>query len=64
MPLHAEAIKHVEHPRQAVCGLPPSAACLALVPGAQPGHIVDDLDPDPAYVLGRRWDALYWNRAA
>lgn len=27
-------------------------------------RVVDDLDPDPAYVLGRRWDTLYWNRAA
>ena len=27
-------------------------------------RIVDDLEPDPAVVLGRRWDYLYWNRAA
>lgn len=27
-------------------------------------RLVDDLDPDPAYILGRRWDYLYWNRAA
>jgi transcriptional regulator with XRE-family HTH domain len=27
-------------------------------------RLVDDLESDPAYVLGRRWDYLYWNRAA
>lgn len=27
-------------------------------------RVVDALDPIPAYVLGRRWDTLYWNRAA
>lgn len=27
-------------------------------------RVVDDLNPDPAYVLGRRWDYLHWNRAA
>jgi transcriptional regulator with XRE-family HTH domain len=27
-------------------------------------HMLDDLDPTPAYVVGRRWDYLAWNKAA
>src|SRR5437667_8888060 len=27
-------------------------------------RVIDDLDPNPAYVLGRRWDYLVWNKAA
>ena len=27
-------------------------------------QVVDDLGVDPAYVLGRCWDRLYWNQAA
>lgn len=27
-------------------------------------HILARLDPDPAYIMGRRWDYLAWNRAA
>ncbi len=27
-------------------------------------RVVDALDPHPAFVVGRRWDALTWNRAA
>jgi transcriptional regulator with XRE-family HTH domain len=27
-------------------------------------RMVDGLDPNPAYLLGRRWDYLAWNRAA
>src|SRR5579871_6173529 len=27
-------------------------------------QLLDDLDPAPAYVLGRRWDYLAWNKAA
>lgn len=27
-------------------------------------RLVESLDPHPAYILGRRWDALAWNRAA
>src|SRR5690606_5400531 len=26
-------------------------------------RMVEGLDPNPAYVLGRRWDYLCWNRA-
>jgi transcriptional regulator with XRE-family HTH domain len=41
----------------------------ALPPPEQPldaalQQLVQALDPNPAYVLGRRWDALAWNRAA
>lgn len=27
-------------------------------------QMLDDLDPTPAYVIGRRWDYLAWNKAA
>jgi len=27
-------------------------------------RVVDALDPHPAFVIGRRWDVLSWNRAA
>lgn len=27
-------------------------------------HVLDGLDPAPAYVMGRRWDYLAWNKAA
>jgi transcriptional regulator with XRE-family HTH domain len=27
-------------------------------------RLIDDLDPDPAAVLGRCWDYLYWNQGA
>jgi hypothetical protein len=27
-------------------------------------RLIDNLDPNPAYVLGRRWDYLAWNRAS
>jgi len=27
-------------------------------------QVISDLDPNPAYVLGRRWDYLAWNKAA
>ena len=27
-------------------------------------HILDELDPSPAYILGRRYDYLAWNKAA
>ncbi len=40
-------------------------------PPPQPEHVsptlrrlVENLDPSPAYLLGRRWDYLAWNRAA
>ena len=27
-------------------------------------RLIENLGPNPAYVLGRRWDYLAWNRAA
>lgn len=27
-------------------------------------QVVENLDPNPAYLMGRRWDLLVWNRAA
>src|SRR5260221_12369727 len=33
-----------------------------LTPALQ--RVVEALDPHPAFVIGRRWDALTWNRAA
>jgi transcriptional regulator with XRE-family HTH domain len=41
---------------------PRVAAPEALAPGL--GALVDRLDPDPAYVTGRRWDVLASNRSA
>jgi transcriptional regulator with XRE-family HTH domain len=40
----------------------PAPAAEALAPGL--GALVDRLDPDPAYVTGRRWDVLASNRSA
>lgn len=43
--------------------LPPAPAADEIVsPALQ--QILDDLDPTPAYAVGRRWDYLAWNRAA
>jgi transcriptional regulator with XRE-family HTH domain len=27
-------------------------------------QVISDLDPNPAYIMGRRWDYLAWNKAA
>jgi transcriptional regulator with XRE-family HTH domain len=40
----------------------PDTAAEVLAPGL--AALVDRLDPDPAYVTGRRWDLLTSNRAA
>jgi transcriptional regulator with XRE-family HTH domain len=40
---------------------PPSGPPEAASPTLR--RMVDGLDPNPAYVLGRRWDYLCWNRA-
>src|SRR5260370_7773627 len=44
--------------------LPPpvSPAEESIGPALQ--HVLDDLNPSPAYVLGRRYDYLAWNKAA
>lgn len=38
----------------------PAEACVSPVPQ----QMLDDLNPAPAYVIGRRWDCLAWNKAA
>lgn len=40
----------------------PRPAPEVLAPGL--AALVNRLDPDPAYVTGRRWDVLAWNQAA
>src|SRR6266849_4715483 len=44
--------------------LPPHASPSeeSVSPALQ--QVLDDLNPTPAYVLGRRWDYLAWNNAA
>jgi transcriptional regulator with XRE-family HTH domain len=44
--------------------LPPHASPLeeSVSPALQ--QLLDDLNPNPAYVMGRRWDILAWNKAA
>lgn len=43
---------------------PPPASSVAehISPAFQ--QMLDDLDPAPAYVIGRHWDYLAWNKAA
>jgi transcriptional regulator with XRE-family HTH domain len=41
----------------------PSAACAEQVSPTL-RRLIDSLDPNPAYLLGRRWDYLAWNRGA
>ena len=44
-------------------GIPADAAPSEEVnPGLY--QMVENLDPHPAYIMGRRWDLLAWNRAA
>src|SRR5438105_15654172 len=40
----------------------PRAEAEPVPPALQ--RIVEALDPHPAFVIGRRWDVLAWNRAA
>ncbi len=40
------------------CKLPPERVAPTLK------RLIENLGPNPAYVLGRRWDYLAWNRAA
>jgi transcriptional regulator with XRE-family HTH domain len=42
--------------------LPPSKSPAERVP-ATLKRMIENLGPNPAYVLGRRWDYLAWNRA-
>jgi transcriptional regulator with XRE-family HTH domain len=49
-----------------LAGQPPPAYGSPSAESVSPAlrQILDDLDPTPACVLGRRWDYLAWNRAA
>lgn len=40
----------------------PVAEEVQITPALQ--RVVDALDPHPAFLIGRRWDVLTWNRAA
>jgi transcriptional regulator with XRE-family HTH domain len=42
---------------------PPSPACAEQV-SPMLRRLIENLNPNPAYLLGRRWDYLAWNRAA
>jgi len=42
--------------------LPPYALEESVSPALQ--QVLDGLNPNPAYVMGRRWDFLAWNKAA
>jgi transcriptional regulator with XRE-family HTH domain len=44
--------------------LPPPAAPLEESASPALQQVLDDLNPSPAYVLGRRYDYLAWNQAA
>lgn len=43
---------------------PPQAAPAEECASPALQQVLDDLNPTPAYVLGRRWDYLAWNQAA
>ncbi len=44
--------------------LPPHAAPLEESASPALQQVLDDLNPSPAYAVGRRWDYLAWNKAA
>ncbi|WP_217591709.1 helix-turn-helix transcriptional regulator [Cohnella sp. GbtcB17] len=44
--------------------LPPSSSPHEESIGSAFQRMLDDLTPNPAYVLGRRWDFVAWNEAA
>jgi transcriptional regulator with XRE-family HTH domain len=43
---------------------PPPRRCAREEVSPMLGRLIENLGPNPAYVLGRRWDYLAWNRAA
>jgi PAS domain-containing protein len=49
-----------------LAGQPLPAPASPLEECANPAlqHMLDDLDPTPAYAIGRRWDYVAWNNAA
>src|SRR5260370_11974003 len=44
--------------------LPPRAFSAEESIGSALQHVIQNLNPAPAYILGRRWDYLAWNKAA
>jgi transcriptional regulator with XRE-family HTH domain len=44
--------------------LPPHASSLEERTSPELQQMLDDLNPTPAYAVGRRWDFLAWNKAA
>ena len=44
--------------------LPPHASFLEERTSPELQQVLDDLNPTPAYAVGRRWDFLAWNKAA
>ena len=44
--------------------LPPHASFLEERTSPEFQQVLDDLNPTPAYAVGRRWDLLAWNKAA
>jgi transcriptional regulator with XRE-family HTH domain len=64
----AQALKLTQNERRhlfLLAGYPPphtSPLDESVSPALQ--QVLDDLNPTPAYVTGRRWDYLAWNRAA
>jgi transcriptional regulator with XRE-family HTH domain len=44
--------------------LPPHASSLEERAGPELQQVLDDLNPTPAYAVGRRWDFVAWNKAA
>src|SRR5215469_5480641 len=49
-----------------LAGQPPPAQVSPVDESVSPAiqQMLDDLNPTPAYVMGRRWDYLAWNRVA
>ena len=44
--------------------LPPHTSFLEERTSPELQQVLDDLNPTPAYAVGRRWDLLAWNKAA
>ncbi|GCE23055.1 helix-turn-helix transcriptional regulator [Dictyobacter kobayashii] len=65
----ATALQFTEHERQHLFLLADQHAFASAPPPEEyisPAlrRILASLDPDPAYIMGRRWDYLAWNKAA
>ncbi|MCB0213146.1 MAG: helix-turn-helix domain-containing protein [Anaerolineae bacterium] len=44
--------------------LPPQTSSTEVCDSPVPQQMLDDLNPSPAYVIGRHWDFLAWNQSA